>query len=63
MDVAEGVVEDVNTDGAHLAIQGLKGALVFAENTVNATCTVLEDYHGITNITDTTATTDSHDEL
>ena len=59
VDVAEGVAEDVSTSGEHLIIEGLKGALFFVENTVNATCTVLENYHNITNTTNV----DMHDEL
>jgi hypothetical protein len=57
--IAKDVAEDVSTGGEHLVVEGLEGALLFAENTVNATCTVLEDYHNITNATNV----DMHDEL
>lgn len=56
VNVAEGIAEDVSTSGEHLIIERLKGALFFVENAVNATCTVLEDYHNATNV-------NMHDEL
>ncbi|MFK7760631.1 MAG: hypothetical protein AB8B46_00685 [Candidatus Midichloriaceae bacterium] len=56
---AVNVAEDVSTSGEHLIIEGLKGALFFVENAVNATCTVLEDYHN----SNSTTNVGAHDEL
>ncbi len=57
--IAKDVVEDVSTGGEYLVVEGLEGALLFVENTVNATCTVLGNYHNITSTTNV----DMHDEL
>ena len=55
--VAKDIAADISTGGEHLVIEGLEGALVFVENAVNATCTVLENYHNITSATNV----DMHD--